>query len=202
MSGIPTSTFTSMSVEELEKEIKKYNMSGFLGNTYILSHAADEVNTSALIEEIINLQKKYKIHFHQIIVDYDENLAKESDSMYESGGTLYNKVALFAVLNKSAILIAAQPKPSYWSNEVIPMEAVAESSKKQKIIDMMLTIGKPNQHGPIGTLNVAKNRRGRDGRLLRLKFEGETARVSHISEDEYQTMKSKCKFENNTVSSN
>ena len=98
-------------------------------------------------------------------------------------------MALFAALNKSVIFIASQPKPEYWSKEIIPLQAAAESSKKQKIIDTMLTIGRPWRGAPVGTLNIAKNRRGTDGKLVRLKFNGANARITPISEDEYVDLK-------------
>ena len=111
--------------------------------------------------------------------------------MYEAGGQLYNKMALFAVLNKSAIFILSQPKTEFWKQEVIPLESASESSKKQKIIDLMLTMGKPSKSSSIGTLFIAKNRRGEDSKVIRLKIDGSNARMSHISEDEYIAIKNK-----------
>lgn len=189
LTGIETSKLVPMSDEDLSKFIRKYNMTGVLGNIYIASYAPDELSPTQLIEEVQSMQKDYKVHFHSIIIDYDENFAKDTDSMYESGGLVYNKMALFAALNKSVIFMASQPKPEYWSKEIIPLQAAAESSKKQKIIDTMLTIGRPWRGAPVGTLNIAKNRRGTDGKLVRLKFNGANARITPISEDEYVDLK-------------
>ena len=190
LSGVPTSKLVELDDNKLSALVKKYNMSGILGNIFILSHAADEVNPSQLIEEVIQLQRDNKVHFHQIIIDYDENFATDSDSMYESGGNVYNKIALFAVLNKSVIFVLCQPKPAYWNHEIIPLEASAESSKKQKIVDLMLTIGRPSKDSNIGTLNIAKNRRGSDSKYVRLKFSGDNARVEAITEEQYNIEKS------------
>lgn len=190
LSGVPTSKLVDLDNEKLTEVVKKYNMSGVLGNIYVISHAADEISPSQLIEEVIQLQRDNKVHFHQIIIDYDENFATDTDSMYESGGNVYNKIALFAVLNKSVIFILCQPKPQYWNHEIIPLEASAESSKKQKIVDLMLTIGRPSKDSNVGTLNVAKNRRGSDSKYIRLKFIGENARVKAITEEEYNVEKS------------
>lgn len=191
LSGIPTSKLVDLDEDKLTAVIKKFNMSGVLGNIYVLSHAADEVSPSQLIEEVIQLQRDNKIHFHQIIIDYDENFASDTDSMYESGGNVYNKIALFAVLNKSVIFILCQPKPAYWNHEIIPLEASAESSKKQKIVDLMLTVGRPSKDSSVGTLNIAKNRRGSDSKYVRLKFIGENARVEAITEEQYNIEKSR-----------
>lgn len=189
LSGVSTNKLVKLSDDELAKFVRKYNMTGILGNINIISHAAGEFSPSQLVEEIITMQRKNKIHFHQIIIDYDENFATEVDSMYESGGNVYNRLALFAVMNKSVVFILCQPKPTYWNYEVIPMEAAAESSKKQKIIDLMLTIGRPAKDSEIGTLNIAKNRRGQDSKLVRLRFHGENARIEAITEEEYNNLK-------------
>jgi hypothetical protein len=116
--------------------------------------------------------------------------------MYESGGNVYNRIALFAVTNKSVLFILAQPKPSYWDKEVIPLEAAAESSKKQKIIDLMLTLGSPSKTSSIGMLNIAKNRRGEDGRKICIHKNGANARMTHITADEYESIK---KSERHTI---
>lgn len=200
LSGVDTSRLVDLNEEELVAFIKKWNMSGILSHIYIASYGADELSTSQLIEEVTSIQKENKVHFHAIIIDYDENLAKDVDSMYESGGNVYNKIALFAVINKSIVFIAAQPKKEYWSSEVIPLEAAAESSKKQKIIDLMLTIGSKNKSSSVATLNIAKNRRGEDGKLIRLKKIGSNARFEPITEDEYVRLQQVDKSMKNNLS--
>lgn len=189
-SGVPTSSLVELSDDELAKFVQKWNMTGILNNIDIASYAADELNANQLIEEITAIQKDQRKHFNVIIVDYDENLSEEVDNMYKSGGQIYNKMALFAVLNKSVVFIASQPKTEYWKNEVIPLEAASESSKKQKIIDLMLTMGKPSKNSSIGSLHIAKNRRGKDGNTFRLRIDGDNARIEHISEEEYLREKS------------
>lgn len=183
--GVPTSKLVDLSDDELKRFISKYNMSGILSHIYIASYAADELTPNQLIEEINSMQKDNKVHFHVIMVDYDENFANNGDSMYQSSGSNYNRLALFAVINKSVLFIASQPKPEYWSKEVLPLECAAESSKKQKIIDLMLTIGKPRKDSEVGTVNIAKNRRGDDCKYIRVKFNGANARVQAITEEEY-----------------
>lgn len=200
LSGVDTSRLVDLDDEQLKQFIKKWNMSGVLSHIFIASYAAEEVNTTQLIEEITSIQKENKVHFHVIIIDYDENLAKDVDSIYESGGNVYNKIALFSVINKSVVFIAAQPKPEYWNKEIIPLEAAAESSKKQKIIDLMLTVGSDNKQSSTATLNIAKNRRGEDGKLIRLRKMGSNARFSAISEDEYERLKQQDKNAKNNLS--
>lgn len=183
--GIDSKRLVEYKEEELATVVKKYNMSGILSNIDIASYAADQLTASQLIDEIQIIQKDMRTHYNVVMVDYDENISEEQDNMYKSGGQIYNKMALFSVINKSVVFIASQPKTEYWKMEVIPLEAASESSKKQKIIDLMLTIGKPGKSSTVGTLFVAKNRRGEDGKVIRIKFTGSNARVEHITEEEY-----------------
>lgn len=186
-----------LSDEDLAKFIRKHNMAGYLSNIDIAAYAADQLTANQLVEEITNIQKDRKTHYNVIIIDYDENIAEEADNMYKSGGQIYNKMALFAVMNKSVVFIASQPKTEYWKQEIIPLEAASESSKKQKIIDLMITLGKPFKNSECGTLYIAKNRRGEDSKVIRLRIEGNNAVMTHIDEAEYGRMKQEYR-ENNS----
>jgi len=189
LSNTPSSKIVEMSEKELSSFIKEVNQCGVLSKIDIASYAADQLTSTQLIEEITAIQKRYNKHYHAIIIDYDENISVEADSMYTSGGQIYNKIALFAVLNKSVIFIASQPKPEYWKYEILPMEAASESSKKQKIIDLMITMGKPTRDSTVATLHIAKNRRGVTGKIFRVSINGETAKIKHITEEEYEQTK-------------
>ena len=106
--------------------------------------------------------------------------------MYEEGGTTYNKFKKFATDNKSVVFIASQPKPSFYSAEILTLESLAESSKKQKIADTIFTIGKPSVKANVGTFYIAKNRLGAPNRLFYIDLVGETQRVHQITEEEYE----------------
>ena len=183
--GISSTKLISMGDEELVKFVQKYNMTGFLSNIDIVSYAADQLTANQLIEEITNIQREKKVHYNVIIIDYDENIADEEDNMYKSGGQIYNKMALFAVVNRTVVFIAAQPRKEYWKMEVIPLEAASESSKKQKIVDLMLTLSKPSTTSKCGTISIVKNRRGEDTKLFRISINGANAQMKHILEEEY-----------------
>ena len=90
-----------------------------------------------MIEEITNIQREKKVHYNVIIIDYDENIADEEDNMYKSGGQIYNKMALFAVVNRTVVFIAAQPRKEYWKMEVIPLEAASESVSVSEPVSSM-----------------------------------------------------------------
>lgn len=190
ISGVDTNKLVDFSVKELQQFIAKYNMTGVLANIWISSYAQCELTATKLIEEIQAQQKNNRVHFDMIIVDYDENISKDDeDNIYESGGLIYNKLGLFAVTNRSVVFIVAQPKQAYWSQEVIPLEATAESSKKQKIIDTMITMGKPSRSSKVGTLFIAKNRRGEVGDTFKIKINGANSRIEHISFAEYNKIR-------------
>lgn len=186
--GLSSKDLAGLTNEEFVNVVKKYNMSGIFSRLEIMEYAADELSASQLIEEIQISQRMKKIHYDLIIIDYDENLREEEDSMYKSGGQIYNKIAYFASENKSVVFIASQPRREFWDKEIIPMEAASESSKKQKIIDLMITIGRP-KNSPVGTLFIAKNRRGTDGGIFRIKMDGASGKIIHITEEEYHREK-------------
>ena len=189
VSGIVTKKLVKLPTKDLAKFIQRYNMTGFLSNIDILAYSADELTANQLIEEIKIAQKNKKTHYDFIIVDYDENLAYEDSDMYKSGGLVYNKLAFFARYNSSVIFVASQPKIEYSSHEILPMECLAESSKKQKIVDLVLTMGRPSKGSGVATLHVAKNRRGNSGTIYRLRTDGDTGKYEHITEDEYIRIK-------------
>lgn len=188
-SGIASKKLVGISTEDLGKLIQKSNMTGFFSNITVASYAADELTAGQLLEEIQSIQRKKKKHYDCIIVDYDENISYEDVDMYKSGGQIYNKLALFSRKNTSVIFIASQPKQEYWSHEILPMESLSESSKKQKIIDLLITLGKPGRNSSVATIHLAKNRRGIEGKIYRVSINGDNAQFKHISEDDYMSTK-------------
>lgn len=186
--GLSSKDLSQLSNEELMNVVRKYSLAGWFSNVDIYEYGADELSVNQMIEEIRIHQKMKNVHYDLIIIDYDENLREEEDSMYKSGGQIYNKIAYFASANKSVIFIAAQPRKEFWEKDIIPMEAASESSKKQKIIDLMITIGRPKGSN-VGTLFIAKNRRGTDGGIYRIRMDGASGKISHITEQEYNAEK-------------
>lgn len=189
MTGISSKKLANQSIVELAKIVQKYNMSGFMSNVDIATYAVDQLTVNALIEEIVTIQKRKQAHYEVIIVDYDENINTEDVDMYNAGGLVYNKLAYFASVNNSVVFIASQPKTEFYSSEVLPLEALAESSKKQKIIDLLITLGRPYKKSSVGTVHIPKNRRGDEGGIFRIKFNGVNARITHISPTEYNQIR-------------
>lgn len=161
-----------------------------ISKNWIVPVASGVIGVEALIAEIKKLQLKYNVHFDQIIIDYDSNIKPSSDSMYDSAGDIYDKLRAFAEWNGSVMLVASQPKISFFSQEVLTLDAASESSRKQHIIDCMITIGKPGKiQAPVATMFVPKNRNGIVNRKIHLYIDGATQRVMEISEDEYERQK-------------
>lgn len=159
-------------------------------NVDIYKYASSEITMDALKEEIYTQQKQKGIHYDVIIVDYDGNLKQPADSMYESGGIIYDQAKNLAQVNHSVVFMASQPKQSFWRNELIPIEACAESSKKQMVMDMLITIGRPEGvNTGIRKIYVPKNRRGKENEIFHARLNGETGFMYEIFQDEYDTLK-------------
>lgn len=188
ITGCTQDDITRMDSSELISFVNVTNSSNqnVLNRIDCLVYGAGELNMDQLISNIERIQTMKDKHYGVIIVDYADNLIKESDMMYESGGIMYNKLSLMARVNKSAVFVASQPSREYWRYEVIPLEGAAESSKKQHIADLMLTLGTPCKDARIASMFVAKMRRGKSYETIRLRLDFDTCRIIQISEAEYQ----------------
>ena len=93
------------------------------------------------------------------ILDYDANLATDSDSMYEAGGVLYDLLTEITSYNK-LVFVASQPKIHTWGQEVLGLDSLNESSRKQHILDVVITLSRAKGANHVGIMNIAKNRRG------------------------------------------
>lgn len=160
-------------------------------NVDIYAYAVGELTIDQLREEIFSFQKLRNVHYDVIVIDYDRNLRSTIDNMYESNGDIYDKAKNLAEINRSVVFIASQPKPAYWNHELIPLEAAAESSRKQQIIDLMITLGRPKGNS-LGArfLYIPKNRRGEENKNFKLKLNGNSGRMYQISDEEYNALKS------------
>lgn len=187
---IPQDDIVAMSIEEQQKLISQCNMQQFFSNIVVASYAAGEITIDEMIQEVYRLQDESHMHFDMILVDYADNLVPEADLMYESGGNIYNKLSLLASKNRSVLVVGSQPKQSYWNDEIIPKNAAAESSKKQHVIDLMITMGMSSKGSNIGSLFLAKVRRGSEGKIIRVRTSFDRALIESITEQEYLKEKS------------
>lgn len=114
-------------------------------------------------EELVNYFMARIDDFDMFVVDYDTNIATGAESMYDAGGVLYDELTkLSRAGGGKLVFILSQPKINFYDNDYIPLQGLAESSRKQQILDMQITIGKaPKSAYSTGYIAVVKNRRGK-----------------------------------------
>ena len=143
---------------ETREAIKNIDVSILPADTITIYELADALENEIAREEDLDV----------IIVDYDSNLKQLNENMYHGGREIYNTIAkLTRPKDKPFRLafVASQPKIGFWGSEQPPKQSAGESSGKQAIVDMMVTIGKaPNIHSKhAGYMTMAKIRRGDEG---------------------------------------
>ena len=157
-----------------------------LQNINAIEYAAGVSTVSEILSDFKNIKDKEGLDV--LIVDYDANIAMEHESMYLSGGLIYSALKAFAQLNWVAVMVAAQPKMEFYSRETMPLECVSESGKKQHAIDLLVTLNCNQDCRNVGTLHLAKVRRGSTGMIARVSLELETSTIREISEKEYNEL--------------
>lgn len=187
LTNVPQMDLVAMGLEQQIQFIKDYNKMGYMSHITVKDVPAESTTVDQLLKTIKELQRKNKVKYDMIIVDYPENLVGEGDNMYLSSGTIYNKLSGFGAKNRSVMLVASQPKISYYSSEIIPLEGAAESSKKQQNIDLMVTFGKPYRDFQYLTGFIPKCRRGEVGRKFRVRTEFERMHAEEVSEVQYHS---------------
>lgn len=145
-----------------------------------------------ILKLIYKEQDKLGIHFDQVVVDYDGNIEtsvstnkkntnSKEKSMYYEGSDIYNHFAQFAKQNETVVWMLSQPKITFWGNEIIPLEGLAESSKKQQISDFIMSLGKKIKDEPKVTLYISKNRHGNVDKKFYLNQNGENQTFTVIN---------------------
>ena len=141
------------------------NLSKVIGNNLDISiNQAGVVSSEDIIE--ITKRKNYSV----IFVDYDLNLedagvdGTNSDNMYGSLGNVYSKFTELTLMGKIVFMLS-QTKISSWNNEEVELSDIGNSSRKQNIVDNVITLSS----SPMGCPNhlciqkLAKARRGDEG---------------------------------------
>lgn len=126
----------------------------YLGVTIIPS---GYVTAGDYVDWIIQRLNEFEI----LIIDYDSNFKQDPGlSMYDQGGATYDLLTRLTREGK-LVFVAAQPKICYFGAEKLPLDAAGESSRKQHISDMIITLGKRSDSTMrMGYMCIVKNRRG------------------------------------------
>ena len=146
-------------------------------------------------DEIVSFVENSEKYYDMVVIDYDSNVKTRSgdtENMYEAGGELYDKLTSIARPEKGLsrlVFVASQPKTGYWDKEIIPLEGAGESSRKQHVVDLMVTLGVAHSHhGIIGKMHIAKCRRGSAGGTMCYHMSN-CGRIEEIEASQYVTMK-------------
>lgn len=185
LTGVPQDDIVAMSTVDQANLVHNSNYNGVFNRLVMKSYPAGTISASKMAADIVQMQKDLGVHFDIIAIDYPDNLIPESVMMYESGGDIYNSIAKFGYTNRSVMLTGSQPKINYWKDEIIPVEGAAESSRKQHVVDVMITAGKPFRDSTMITYHLAKVRRGSVGGIVRVKSSFERAYLEQTTEKEY-----------------
>lgn len=161
-------------------------------NLRIITVAAGSVDMGTLhsyLESVVATDDDFDAFY----LDYDANLARSVDNMYADGEDIYNKLSAIARPKRGkyrVVFVASQPKIQYWEEEELPKESANESSRKQAVVDIMITIGRSQQvkDKHAGVIRIAKARRGNEGvKSPYIVVQG--GKFNEIEQHEYRTLK-------------
>ena len=158
-----------------------------LGNWRVAAFPAFALDCEEVVAYAKNLRRNFP--FDLLIIDYDSNVKPPKDAgMYESGGTMYSTFKGFGQSEGPVIMIGSQPKIQYWGQEVLGYGCAAESSRKQHVVDIMVTGGRNDKYKNIGTINLPLVRRGESAVMQKVKFDDYYSRILEISPGEYENL--------------
>lgn len=152
----------------------------------------NSLNGIELVKLIKKEQERKNIHFDQVAVDYDGNIEtsistnkkgvdKDNKSMYYEGADIYNLFVKFAKENETVVWMLSQPKIQFWGSEKIPLEGLNDSSKKQHIVDFIMSLGKKIKDEPKVTFFISKNRHGVSDKTIYSNMDGSTMSFTPIN---------------------
>ena len=151
-------------------------------NLRIRSYPPLELDIQQIMSKCEALYRQF--NYDMLIVDYDSNIKETNDNLYKEGGYTYAKLRSHAK-DRCVVIVASQPKQHYWKDEILPIDSAGESSKKQHVVDVMLTLGQNQECPLVGSLHIPVVRRGVSRVACRVAFEGEYGKIRQISQSEY-----------------
>ena len=176
---------TSLSTVELQGDdaLKETMIKDMFSNVIFRVMGAYTMSVDEIYADAARIKDKF--NFGSIMVDYDGNITPAKlDSMYLEGGYTYGMFEKLSRQTESILICGCQPKNDWWGKEPIPLEAASESSKKQHVIDLMVTMSKPKKNIPVGLLHLPKVRRGETGRSVNIAYLNGFASIVEIKKEE------------------
>jgi hypothetical protein len=157
----------------------------WLDHVRIAAFPAMQVDCFEAINHLTKLKRSF--NFNMCVLDYDSNIRPPDDSgLYQTGGIMYSSFKGYGMTDSCVVMIGSQPKIQYWQDEVLPMEAPSESSRKQHAVDVQLHIGRNKDYDKIGTIYAPLVRRGESGQFSRVQFDDLHSRIVDITPQQYQ----------------
>jgi hypothetical protein len=159
----------------------------WLENWRVAAFPALSLDTSEIISYARNYRKKFQ--FDMMVIDYDSNVKPPGDTaMYETGGVMYSAFKGFGQQEGVITIIGSQPKIGFWDDEVLSHTSAAESSRKQHVVDVMITAGRNPAYKKIGTFHLPLVRRGISSEITRVRFDDSNSRITEITQEEYDNL--------------
>lgn len=193
------SYFARVNILDIVDNLKEYidTYSEQMDNISSMSYPMYAVTVQEILADFKRIKKERGLDV--LFIDYDQNIAMAHEGMYESGGIIYAALKAFAQVEDCVVIVASQPKIGFWNNEVMGVESANESARKQANIDMMITFNWNPECQQVGTMHIAKIRRGQNGARSRIKFNHHISELKEITEEEYDNIVAKSRQQEETI---
>lgn len=194
---ITQSELVMKSLDEQYSIISTFNTThnGIFDRLFTLEYAAESVTVDQLVADIHNSELRLNVDYDMIVIDYPDNLISHSDNSYKEGGRVYARLEKLARDTQSVVYTASQPKTGEWNTEIMSLNSASESSKKQAAIDTMINLNKPRRDANIGTLHLAKVRKGQVGVIARYQSDFARCSMKEIDESQYKILKDELSYD-------
>jgi len=168
-------------------EYFKRQCESWLKNWRVAAFPAFALDCNEIVAYAKNYRKKFP--FDMLVIDYDSNVRPPQDAgMYESGGVMYSTFKGFGQQEGAVVMIGSQPKLQYWGDELLSYACAAESSRKQHVVDVMITAGRNKGYRNVGTMNLPLIRRGESANNSKIRFDDFHSRILEINQLEYDNI--------------
>lgn len=164
------------------------SVKSYFKNLRVKSLLPDTYDVFQLLAKCEQLHKKWQ--YDVLIVDYDGNIRESSNAVnsYFGLGQTYAQLKAHAQMKNCLVYVASQTKVETWKLEMVPKTSLNDSSKKAMHLDVMVTLGKNEKCPNVGTLNLAKVRRGKSEVYTRIALENGKGLIKEISNNKYRDM--------------